>query len=143
MAKTNTERQRDWRTRQAARQAEVARLTDELAAWKDEARRWGDARKAESASQQAEIAALLLDNERLTAERDEAQAGRIVPPCTVCGGHRENREEEARLWDELSAKARAAGQCIPCLRASYWQSRPKLTRHRDAANCPQARKYAR
>lgn len=90
MAKTNTERQRDWRTRQAARQAEVARLTDELAAWKDEARRWGDARKAESASQRAEIAALLLDNERLTAERDEAQAGRSAPGiaerCKVCGG---------------------------------------------------------
>ena len=83
MAKTNTERQRDWRTRQREQQTAVARLTDELAAWKDEARRWGDARKAE-------IAALLLDNERLTAERDEAQAGRSVPGiaerCKVCGG---------------------------------------------------------
>ena len=79
MAKTNTERQSDWRHRQAARQSEVIRLTDELAAWKAEARRWGDARKAE-------IAALLLEIERLTEALGEAQAGRSVPPCTVCGG---------------------------------------------------------
>ena len=56
---------------------------------------------------------------------------------------RESREREAALWDELSARAREAGQCIPCLRASYWQSRPKLVRHREPGNCPQARKYAR
>jgi hypothetical protein len=55
---------------------------------------------------------------------------------------REAREAEARLWDEVSAKARENGQCVSCLRASYWQSRPKFTRHRDEANCPAKRKWS-
>ncbi len=61
----------------------------------------------------------------------------------IMTGLRESREREAAAWDEISARAREAGQCIKCLRASSWQSRPKLVRHRDAGNCPQARKYAR
>ncbi len=52
----------------------------------------------------------------------------------------ESRAAEDALWAEVSCKAREAGQCVSCLRASYWQSRPKLVRHRDAANCPQARR---
>jgi hypothetical protein len=55
---------------------------------------------------------------------------------------RESREAEQRLWDELSDRAREAGQCVSCLRASYWQSRPKFTRHRDADNCPQSRRWS-
>lgn len=54
---------------------------------------------------------------------------------------RETREAESALWAGISARAREAGQCIPCLRASYWQSRPKLVRHRGKSNCPQDRKY--
>lgn len=51
---------------------------------------------------------------------------------------RQSREAEAALWDELRGKAEAAGQCVRCLRRSYWQTRPKFVRHRDPANCPNA-----
>jgi hypothetical protein len=56
----------------------------------------------------------------------------------------ESREADAALWQELAARAESAGQCLRCLRASYWRSEHsrRMVRHRDAANCPQARKYA-
>jgi hypothetical protein len=79
MAKTNTERQRDWRHRQREQQDAVARLTDELAAWKAEAKRWGEVQRAQSAAQQDEIT-------RLTDALEAAQDGQRVPPCKVCGG---------------------------------------------------------
>jgi hypothetical protein len=50
--------------------------------------------------------------------------------------------ERDRKWARLRTQAEAAGQCTACLRASYWESRPKLVRHRHPANCPVARKYA-
>ena len=87
-------------------------------------------------------AQLATTRERIAArEAETARQARIHEG--IMTSMRESRERESVLWDELSAKARAAGQCIPCLRASYWQSRPKLVRHRDTGNCPQARKYAR
>jgi hypothetical protein len=51
-------------------------------------------------------------------------------------------QERDRKWARLRTQAEAAGQCLACLRTSSWQSRPKLIRHRDPANCPAARKYA-
>jgi hypothetical protein len=49
-----------------------------------------------------------------------------------------------QLWDELSTLAAIGGRCQRCLSASDWKyGRPKLVRHRDIANCPVARKYAK
>jgi hypothetical protein len=72
MAKTTTERQRDWRARQRETMATAERLTAEHAAFKAKARTFAE-------SQMAEI-------ERLTAALAEAEAGRSVPPCKACGG---------------------------------------------------------
>lgn len=43
-------------------------------------------------------------------------------------------------WAEASARAEAAGQCLRCLRRSDFERAPRLVRHRDPANCPEARK---
>lgn len=49
--------------------------------------------------------------------------------------------ERDALWAELSGKAEEAGQCITCLRKSYWQSgHGKFIRHRDPGNCPNTRR---
>jgi hypothetical protein len=52
----------------------------------------------------------------------------------------QRREDEA--WAAVRIRAEEAGQCLACLRASYWQSRPNLVRHRSPENCPSVRKYA-
>lgn len=51
--------------------------------------------------------------------------------------------ERDRKWAQIRTRAEDAGQCVACLAASYWESCPNLVRHRDPANCPVARKYAR
>jgi len=52
------------------------------------------------------------------------------------------RAEEEAAWAVIRDQALAAGQCIACLRASYWQVRPHLVRHRDPGNCPLRRRHA-
>jgi hypothetical protein len=64
MARSNAERQRDYRQRmagggQAGPKCPGCRARDaELAAWKDEARRWGEERKAEIAALREQVAKL-------------------------------------------------------------------------------------
>lgn len=77
---------------------------------------------------QAEQQAERKERERLSAWIAESQ--------------RRARQERAADWERLSAQAKAAGQCLECLRVSYRKGRPKLVRHRDPANCPVTRKYA-
>ncbi len=87
-------------------------------------------------------AELLAATRQRIADREAEEARRKRDHEWAMESIRQSREAESRLWDEVSAKARDAGQCVSCLRASYWQSRPKFTRHRDAANCPQTRKWS-
>ncbi len=55
----------------------------------------------------------------------------------------EAREAEQARYNEAMAQARAAGQCTACLarslRTGGW-TRARFTRHRDPANCPEARR---
>jgi hypothetical protein len=73
------------------------------------------------------------------AERDRQQ--RLSASLAEAAQRRQQEQDEK--WAKLSSAARVAGQCVACLAASYWESRPKLIRHRDPGNCPAARKYAR
>lgn len=50
----------------------------------------------------------------------------------------EREAAETALWAELSGRASDAGECIACLRRSYWRSSPRFVRHRDSSNCPNA-----
>lgn len=52
------------------------------------------------------------------------------------------REAGQVHYDEAMAQARAAGQCTACLGRSlaHGGTRPKFTKHRDPANCPEARR---
>lgn len=86
-------------------------------------------------------AALLAETRERIAAREAESAWRTAQHEYIMASMRESRERESALWDEISAKAQTNGQCVSCLRASYWQSRPRLVRHRDASNCPQVRKY--
>lgn len=76
------------------------------------------------------------------AEREAEQARREA----VARWHAEytarKRAEEEAAWAVIRDQALAAGQCIACLRASYWQVRPHLVRHRDPGNCPLRRRHA-
>jgi hypothetical protein len=54
----------------------------------------------------------------------------------------ETAAAEDAAWAAIRDQATAAGQCLACLRASYWQTRPRLVVHRDPGNCPSVRKYA-
>jgi len=87
-------------------------------------------------------AGVLAETERKQAERAAEDARRKRIHERAMERIRETREEEARLWAELSLQAEQAGQCRACLRISGWRyGRPRLVRHRDPDNCPQARKY--
>ncbi len=84
MAKTAAERAHDYRARKREqRGAGPVMPVADHEAFKAKVRVLAE-------QDRAQIAALLLDNERLTAERDEAQAGRSAPGiaerCKVCGG---------------------------------------------------------
>lgn len=75
------------------------------------------------------------------AEADRGRQQRLSASLTEAAQRRQRERDEK--WAKLSTEARVAGQCVACLAASYWESRPKRIRHRDPASCPLARKYAR
>lgn len=54
----------------------------------------------------------------------------------------EAREAAQARYNTAMAQARAAGQCTACLGRSlaHGGTRPKFTKHRDPANCPEARR---
>jgi len=49
-------------------------------------------------------------------------------------------ERDLNLWRELSARAEEGGQCVKCLRRSYWRSAPKFVKHRPGTVCPNDRR---
>ncbi len=54
---------------------------------------------------------------------------------------REAAERAQAAYDEAVGKARDEGYCVACVSRSlrHGGTRPKFTRHRDEANCPNAR----
>jgi hypothetical protein len=60
-------------------------------------------------------------------QRDAESLGKIRADMAA-----QSRREEAEVWAEVSAEAEKRGACLECLRKSYWRSKPKFVRHRDA-----------
>jgi hypothetical protein len=85
---------------------------------------------------------------RLQAWREEEvlRAAELERRAAVARWHQNYQAEtaarEEAAWIVIRDQALAAGQCVDCLRSSYWQTRPHLVKHRDPENCPHRRRYA-
>ena len=87
-------------------------------------------------------AARLAAHREEQAVREAGQARRAEVSRWSTNYRAEKQAEEAAAWQAIAGQAQAAGQCLSCLRASYWQTRPHLVKHRPGTVCPHRGRWA-
>jgi hypothetical protein len=84
----------------------------------------------------------LAQHRQQVADREARDAQRAALDAWTATRAAERREAEQAAYNQAHAQARAAGQCLTCLaRSMRGGGQPRFTRHRDAANCPEARRH--